>query len=138
MYRIAIVEDENLIRTMLKLNLQRVGYVVECFVDAESLMLRLTEIAFDLILLDISLPGISGEQMMQNVRQQGIITPVLMVTARCDLETKLRAFERGADDYITKPFDMSELLARIKALIRRCQKEYCSSPSHDLICEHCP
>jgi len=123
MYRVAVVEDETLIQTMVRLNLEKNGYQVECFGDAESFLARLDRVSFDIFLLDITLPGLSGEEIVSRVRARGILAPVLMVTAKSDIPTKVSTLGRGADDYLAKPFDMQELLARVMALIRRSQGE---------------
>lgn len=123
MYRVAVVEDEALIQTMVRLNLEKNGYRVECFGDAEAFLARLDQATFDIFLLDIMLPGLSGEEIVSRVRGRGIQTPVLMMTAKSDISTKVSTLGRGADDYLAKPFDMQELLARVKALIRRSQGE---------------
>jgi two-component system, OmpR family, alkaline phosphatase synthesis response regulator PhoP len=121
--RILVVEDEELIRTMMKINLEKAGYEVTLCQDAEQLLLVVEDQYFDLILLDIMLPGISGEEALKQLRDRNIITPVIMVTAKNSIETKVTTFETGADDYISKPFNMKELLARVKAHIRRSQGE---------------
>lgn len=132
MQRVAIVEDEELIRTMLRLNLEKAGYEVESFTTAEELLDSLVHGHFDILLLDILLPGISGEDVIDRIREKGINTPILMVTARADIETKVSTFKKGADDYLSKPFDMEELLLRVNALIRRSQGER-EIPSHNLL-----
>ncbi len=114
-----VVEDEELIRTMIKLNLEKAGYGVTSAVDAETMLTAVDERQYDLILLDIMLPGMSGEEALTVIRNRGIDTPVIMVTAKTDTDTKVNTFDLGADDYIAKPFDMKELLARVKAMIRR-------------------
>jgi two-component system alkaline phosphatase synthesis response regulator PhoP len=123
MHHVAVVEDEELIRTMIRLNLEREGYAVSCYDSAEALEEVLDAVAFDIILLDIALPGISGEELIERIRGRGIVTPVLMVTARSDVRMKVSTLEKGADDYLAKPFDMDELIVRVKALIRRSQGE---------------
>lgn len=132
MHRVAVVEDEELIRTMLKLNLEKARYAVECFETAEALLERIDDAHFDILLLDIMLPGISGEELVGRLRAKGIHTPALMVTARSDIESKVGSFQRGADDYLAKPFEMEELLLRVRALIRRSQGER-EIPSDDLL-----
>jgi two-component system alkaline phosphatase synthesis response regulator PhoP len=117
-----VVEDEELIRTMIKLNLEKAGYSVTAAEDAESMLTVIDSQLYDLILLDIMLPGMSGEQALEEIRQRGMQTPVIMVTAKTDTDTKVNSFDLGADDYIAKPFDMKELLARVKAMIRRSAK----------------
>ncbi len=132
MPRVAIAEDEELIRTMLRLNLEKGGYEVESFESAEELLESLEHGHFDVLLLDVMLPGMSGEDVIVRIREKGINTPILMVTARVDIETKVSTFRKGADDYLSKPFDMEELLLRVKALIRRSQGER-EIPSHNLV-----
>ena len=85
MHRVAVVEDEELIRTMLKLNLEKAHYAVECFETAEALLERNDDSHFDILLLDIMLPGISGEEHVGRLRANGIHTPALIVTARSDI-----------------------------------------------------
>jgi len=114
-----VVEDEELIRTMIKLNLEKAGYHVTTAETGEKLLEVIHQRHYDLILLDIMMPGISGEEALAEIRKQGIQTPVIMVTAKTDTKTKVNTFDLGADDYIAKPFDMKELLARVKAMIRR-------------------
>jgi DNA-binding response OmpR family regulator len=116
---ILVVEDEELIRTMITLNLTKEGYQVTSAVDAESMLSVIHQKPYSLILLDINLPGMSGEAALVEVRKRGIQTPVIMVTAKTDTETMVNSIDLGADDYIAKPFDMKELLARVKAMIRR-------------------
>jgi two-component system alkaline phosphatase synthesis response regulator PhoP len=116
---ILVIEDEELIRTMIKLNLEKAGYNVTAADSAEAMLAALEERSYNLILLDIMLPGMSGPEGLGEIRKQGIQTPVMMVTAKTDTDTKVDTFDLGADDYIAKPFDMKELLARVKAMIRR-------------------
>jgi len=121
MARIAVVEDERLLVTMLELNLTRHGHQVFCFANAEDLLDFLDGQSCDVILLDIMLPGMSGDHALREVRRRGHQMPVLMLTARRETELKVDTLTAGADDYVTKPFDMNELLARIAARVRRPQ-----------------
>lgn len=123
-YKVAVIEDEELISTMIKVNLSREGYKVSCMERAEQLIDRLQQENFDIILLDIMLPGISGEEAVQRLRQIGILAPIMMITAKHDIETKVKTLGEGADDYLTKPFSVKELLARVKALIRRSKENH--------------
>lgn len=123
MYRVALIEDEALIREMIRLNLETKGYQVECFDAGEGFLDRLADAAYDVILLDIMLPGISGEDALKEIRKRGVTAPVMMVTAKGDVASKVGALLQGADDYLPKPFDIQELLARVAALIRRSQGE---------------
>ncbi len=118
-YRILLVEDEVGIRVALEDRLRVVGYEVETADNGRVAVERASEGGIDLIILDLILPGMDGLEVCQELRQGGIFTPVLMLTARAQLEDKLRGFAQGADDYLTKPFDFLELLARTKALLRR-------------------
>ncbi|MXY67419.1 MAG: response regulator transcription factor [Acidobacteriia bacterium] len=118
-YRILVVEDEVGIRVALEDRLRVVGYEVETAENGRVAVERASEGGIDLIILDLILPGMDGLEVCQELRQDGIFTPVMMLTARAQLEDKLRGFAHGADDYITKPFDFLELLARAKALLRR-------------------
>ncbi len=118
-YRILLVEDEVGIRVALEDRLRVVGYEVETADNGRVAVERASEGGIDLIILDLILPGMDGLEVCQELRQRGIFTPVLMLTARAQLEDKLRGFAQGADDYLTKPFDFLELLARTKALLRR-------------------
>jgi DNA-binding response OmpR family regulator len=119
MARIAVVEDERLLVTMLELNLRRNGHEVLCFERAEDLLDFLAAQTCDVILLDIMLPGMSGSDALEELRRRGYDMPILMLTARREVELKVETLTAGADDYVTKPFDMNELLARIAARVRQ-------------------
>jgi DNA-binding response OmpR family regulator len=123
MNKVLIVEDEELIRTMVEINLESQNFNVRSCASAEDMMEILKEEQFDVILLDIFLPGMNGDEALREIRNNSIPTPVIMVTAHNNLRTKLDSFEHGADDYISKPFDVQELQARVKALIRRHKSE---------------
>ena len=119
MHKIMVVEDEELISTMIRINLQKEGFEVDCRGNAESMLETVTRESHDAILLDINLPGSSGIEALGSLRRSGVNTPVLMITAKSDIESKINCLNLGSDDYITKPFNMNELIARVKALIRR-------------------
>ncbi|MAE29347.1 MAG: response regulator transcription factor [Planctomycetota bacterium] len=125
MTRILLVEDEELVGTMVRMNLESEGHEVVWLRDAEAAWQTLASSAgrFDLVLLDIALPGMSGLDLLEKLRAAELGTPVLMLTARSDVSTKVAALDHGADDYLTKPFDVPELVARVKAMIRRSQAE---------------
>ena len=117
--RILIVEDESTLATTLRDRLQKQGFSVTMASDGTAgLDLAMSEI-FDLIVLDLMLPGQNGLVVCQKLRQAGRNTPVLMLTARRQTNDKVVGLQVGADDYLTKPFQMAELLARIDALLRR-------------------
>lgn len=120
MARILVVEDEELISTMLELNLKKSGFDVTCFDRAAPMLEHLEKEDCDVILLDIMLPGdLNGDEALKILREKGHQMPVLMLTARRELDMRVSTLDNGADDYITKPFDMYELLARVRALLRR-------------------
>lgn len=117
--KILIVEDEAGLVTALRDRLRKEGYVVTVAKDGVQGLELATGDHFDLILLDLMLPGQSGLTVCQNLRQKGINTPIIMLTARRQTVDKVVGLRTGADDYLTKPFKMAELLARIDALLRR-------------------
>src|SRR5262249_12490776 len=118
---ILIVEDEKHLADGLRYNLKAEGYEVETAGTAEEALSLLTDDskAYDVVVLDVMLPGMDGFSLATNLRAQGRFVPILMLTARGQAEDVLRGFEAGADDYLPKPFDLSVLLARINALLRR-------------------
>jgi DNA-binding response OmpR family regulator len=116
---ILIVEDEQKILTALKDFLEFNGFKVTEAVDGLEAERAVEEDRFDLILLDLMLPKISGEQLCTKWRQQGLQTPIIMLTAKAQQKEKVTGLNIGADDYVTKPFALEELLARMKAVLRR-------------------
>lgn len=116
---VLLVEDEELVATMVEINLRREGFDVVPFGAAEPALEYLAAGRCDIVLLDIMLPGMQGGEALRKLRDMGVKAPVLMLTARHDLDLKVGTLEDGADDYLTKPFDMNELLARIRVLLRR-------------------
>lgn len=115
---ILVVEDDERISTFIKRGLEAEGYLVDVAHDGQEGVQRgLTP--YDLIILDLVLPDTHGHQVCQSLRREQIETPILILTAKDALEDKLSGFDHGADDYLTKPFAFEELLARIKALLRR-------------------
>jgi two-component system alkaline phosphatase synthesis response regulator PhoP len=123
MTRILIVEDEPGIALGLEDDLKMEGYQVEVAGDGVTALRRAREASFDLILLDIMLPGKDGFEVCRELRRAGLRTPILMITAKAQEAEKVMGFELGADDYVTKPFGTRELRARIKALLRRASPE---------------
>jgi DNA-binding response OmpR family regulator len=119
MTRILVVEDEPGIALGLEDDLKMEGYEVEVAGDGVTASRRAREAGFDLILLDVMLPGKDGFEVCRELRRAGLRTPILMLTAKA----QVRRFELGADDYVTKPFGTRELRARIKALLRRAAGE---------------
>ena len=123
MKKILIIEDEFNMVNGLKDNLEFEGYEVEFAMEGVSGLEKIMRNKYDLILLDIMLPQISGFDICKAVRKQGINTPIVLLTAKGEEIDKVLGLELGADDYITKPFSLRELLARIKAILRRVQNE---------------
>ncbi len=119
MTRILVVEDEPGIALGLEDDLKMEGYDVEIISDGMAASRRARETPFDLILLDIMLPGKDGFEVCRDIRRHGLRTPILMLTAKTQEAEKVMGLELGADDYMTKPFGTRELRARIKALLRR-------------------
>ncbi len=117
--RILFVEDEEAMRAFLGDRLRSAGYAVEYGSDGREGLEKSITKAFDVIILDVMLPETDGLEVCRRIRLEGIATPIVMLTARGQIEDKLTGFENGADDYVTKPFDVRELLARIEVLIRR-------------------
>ncbi len=117
--RILVVEDERDVRELMLLHLKREGYDVFAAEEGEEAFRKLSSENFDLVLLDWMLPGISGLEICKRLRARSHEIPVLMVTARADSADIVLGLEMGADDYITKPFDIPVLLARVHALSRR-------------------
>ena len=117
--RVLLVEDEPGLVLTLTDRLRSEGYVVSSATDGPSGLALATREAFDVILLDVMLPGASGFDVCRDVRQQGVQTPVIMLTARGHVADKVSGLKLGADDYVTKPFEMVELLARVEARLRR-------------------
>ena len=117
--QILIVEDDKNIRELIRRNLQLVGYDCQVCRDGREMERALEESRFDLILLDVMLPGLSGFDLIEKCAG----TPVIFVTAKGELEDKIQGLTLGAEDYIVKPFEMMELIARVNVVLRRFQKE---------------
>ncbi|TWI56993.1 response regulator transcription factor [Halalkalibacter nanhaiisediminis] len=117
--RLLVVDDEESIVTLLQFNLEQSGYEVVTAMDgAAGLELALSQ-SFDLIILDLMLPEIDGLEVCKQLRQQKVLTPILMLTAKDDEFDKVLGLELGADDYMTKPFSPREVVARVRAILRR-------------------
>ena len=117
--RILIVDDELSLLQQLEQILKRERYTVETASDGGKALDKIFETSFDLIILDIMMPEIDGLTVLEHIRRAKIDTPVLMLTARGDIEDRIKGLDLGADDYMPKPFSLDELLARIRALLRR-------------------
>jgi len=121
--RILVIEDEAALRLALSDRLRSEGYEVETAADGEQGWERARQGGFDLILLDVMLPGRSGFDLCRDLRREGVATPILMLTARGEVLDRVLGLKLGADDYLVKPFETAELLARIEALLRRAQPD---------------
>ncbi len=117
--RILLVEDEQKVAEFIRKGLEEASYTVDIAADAEQGFDLVANTTYDLIISDIMLPGIDGIEFCKRLRNSGITLPVLMLTALDAVSKKVEGLESGADDYLTKPFAFSELLARVKALLRR-------------------
>ena len=119
MPRVLLVEDEAGLRLTLSDRLVSEGYRVDTAVDGEAGLAEAASGAYDLIVLDVMLPRMNGFDVCREVRQRGVMTPILMLTARGQVVDKVVGLKLGADDYLTKPFEAIELMARLEALLRR-------------------
>ncbi|MCB0165501.1 MAG: response regulator transcription factor [Anaerolineae bacterium] len=129
--RILVVEDEDRIAGFLKKGLEEESYAVDIAPDGMAALEWVAGAEYDLILLDVMLPGLTGFEVCQILRQRGVDSPILMLTARDDIDDRVQGLDFGADDYLTKPFAFKELLARIRALTRRTA----SNPTSDVMLE---
>lgn len=127
--RILIVEDEKELCMMLGDRLSSEGYLVDFAFDGATGLQKITSATFDLIILDIMLPAKSGLELCAHIRQSGMGTPILVLTALSQTIEKVAGLKLGADDYVTKPFDTLELMARIEALLRRATQQAAASPA---------
>lgn len=119
---ILIVEDEEDILELMEFNLSKEGFETMGFLNTKSVAQVLAEEKVDLILMDRNLPGTEGSEYIASLRKQGINTPVIFISAKDKDSDIEQGFERGGDDYLTKPFSMKELILRVKAILRRTQK----------------
>jgi len=123
MIQILIVEDEKPISNLIRMSLSRAGYGCTCVYDGNDAADMLEQKPFDLILLDVMLPGCDGFELMDYIRPLG--TPVIFITAKNSVTDRVRGLRMGADDYIVKPFEVLELLARVDVVLRRYNKVDC-------------
>ena len=125
--RILVVEDDTLISKAIENGLKSQAYAVDCIMDGNEALYAPKDISYDCILLDLGLPGIDGVKLLSTWRNEGINTPIIIITARDGLDDRVQGLDIGADDYVVKPFDLTELIARIRAVTRR------SSKSNDVV-----
>jgi two-component system, OmpR family, response regulator len=121
---ILVVEDEEKIARVLELELEYEGYTVTKVIDGLEALEAYRTGSWDLILLDVMLPGLSGIELLRRIRKNDLLTPVILLTAKSSVEDKVSGLDLGANDYITKPFQIEELLARIRAALRIKQVEH--------------
>lgn len=121
--RVLVVEDDRSIARLLQMELQHRGLVVECVYDGSLAVAKVEEFRPDAVILDIMLPGVDGERLLRILRGTGMTAPVIMLTARDKPSDKIRNLDGGADDYLTKPFHVEELLARLRAVLRRVEHD---------------
>lgn len=119
MSRVLVVEDDACLTTTLESLLHLEGFEVDTSSAGDEALRRLTGKPYDVVVLDVALPGCDGYEVCRTLRSREVRIPVLMLTARVAASERIRGFESGADDYVTKPFDASELMCRIRALLRR-------------------
>jgi heavy metal response regulator len=121
--RILVVEDEKKVASFLKKGLEEEYYAVDCAYDGEEALYMVEANEYDLMILDIMLPKIDGLEVVKGVRDKGFPLPVLMLTAKDSVEDVVKGLDAGGDDYLTKPFAFAELLARVRSLLRRKERE---------------
>lgn len=117
--RLLLAEDEEDLASAIQRRLREEGYAVDCVADGEEALAAVASVEYDGILLDLRLPGVSGLEVLRTLRRRGKETPVLILTALGALEDRVEGLDAGADDYLVKPFAFAELLARVRALLRR-------------------
>lgn len=117
--RLLVVEDESLLRQQLEQGLSKEGYVVDGAEDGKSGLYYATEFDYDAAIIDLGLPEIDGISLIKQIRTAGKAFPILILTARGDWQDKVAGLDAGADDYVVKPFQLEEILARLNALLRR-------------------
>lgn len=117
--RLLIADDDNEIRELLEFDLAQSGYLVDCAKDGEEALQKALSNSYDLILLDVMMPKMNGFDVCKNIRATKPEIPILMLTAKGTINDKTQGFDSGADDYIVKPFDIQEVLLRVRALVRR-------------------
>ena len=131
--RILIVDDDDEIRDLLEFDISQSGYFVDTARDGMEGLNKALNNAYDLILLDVMMPKMNGFDVCKNIRQAKLAIPILMLTAKGTIDDKTEGFDCGADDYLVKPFDIQEVLLRIKVLLRRNQVEDTTSLTNEVL-----
>jgi two-component system, OmpR family, response regulator len=122
--RVLVVEDEVKLAGLIRRGLREEGVLADVAINGEDALWMAEATAYDVLVLDVMLPGIDGFETCRRLRGEGVRTPILMLTARDEVEDRIAGLDTGADDYLTKPFDFGELLARLRALARRGPSEH--------------
>ncbi len=131
--RILIVDDDDEIRDLLEFDISQSGYFVDTASDGMEGLNKALNNAYDLILLDVMMPKMNGFDVCKNIRQAKLAIPILMLTAKGTIDDKTEGFDCGADDYLVKPFDIREVLLRIRVLLRRNQVEDSNDLSNEVL-----
>jgi two-component system, OmpR family, alkaline phosphatase synthesis response regulator PhoP len=126
--RLLVIEDEALVRDLVVLNLKHAGYEVFSATTFAEGATALADTNVQLAIVDVMLPGGEGFQLVRDARDAGVRFPIMMLTARNEVNAKVRGLDCGADDYLTKPFDVAELLARVRSLLRRASGSIAAAP----------
>ena len=127
-HRVLLIEDDPQIGQLVVTQLRELGYAVEWLQDGDVGLRRLQEDTFNLLILDLLLPGLGGLEVCQRIREDDSVLPILMLTAKAEKRDVVLGLELGADDYLTKPFSTPELIARIKAIFRRIEADHQQDP----------
>src|SRR5579864_4338828 len=117
--RVLVVDDDPLIRKLLERGLAAEGHAVDAVATGEEALQRTADEEFDIAIVDLAMPGMDGLELTRRVRADGLTLPILMLTGQSELESRLAGFDAGVDDYLVKPFAFQELLARLRAIVRR-------------------
>jgi DNA-binding response OmpR family regulator len=133
--RVLIIEDDQDIAEVVTMNLRDLGLEIERVADGRAGLQKALERQFALIVLDLMLPGMDGLSICKRIREKNPATPILMLTAKAEESDRVRGLEMGADDYVTKPFSVRELVARVKALLRRAQagRDATAPPAEEIV-----
>ena len=133
MKRILIVDDDDEIRELLEFDVAQSGYFVDTARDGKEGLNKILNNSYDLVILDVMMPKMNGFDVCKNIRQAKLAIPVLMLTAKGTIDDKTIGFDCGADDYLVKPFDVQEVLLRIRVLLRRNQPQVEQTLSNEIL-----
>lgn len=133
MYKILIADDDDEIRDLLEFDISQSGYITECAKDGMEALEKAITGYYDVILLDVMMPKMNGFDVCLNIRKSGYKTPILLLTAKGTIGDKTQGFDCGADDYLVKPFEIQEVLLRIRALLRRNNQTQQQKPQQEIL-----